>query len=166
MAGIQTTAHHVRRGELFINQDLYIAIGRTTAWPTEASPPAEDPDTTDIDEIVCFVPASTKTFIIQDPTGLLIFDGLKWSPITVEEAYLQQANYVMILGTFTQTEVPLVTYRQYGLYSGLVKAVGAPNGPLLPEHVVDNGVLEAYHNHPPVIRTTYMSEERRFFTKF
>lgn len=165
-----TKLHHTYRGIDYINNvpNKYAALGRTTPWTDDNYPPVESASTTDIDEIIGFIPVSIQKFIIQDSSlGTIIYNQELWRIIEIEEALAVGASHVLLSSYIYGTGLPLTTYRQIGLYVGVTLVPGVQAGiPILPSQVVSNGRLEEYHNDKPLYRSDNKAEYHRFILQF
>lgn len=153
MSAILTDFHHVTQAIRFLNAtNVYGALGRTTAWTNEASPPAPDPADTELDETICYAPLTTQTLVVPDAGGSIEVDGVLYTAVSEANAYTSGAIRVYVEARFDYDNAPLVTWRQAGFYSGLVKGGGAGSGILLPADVSDPGILETCDNRTPTTR--------------
>lgn len=153
MAAILTDRHHVKQAIRFLNStNVYGAIGRTTAWSNESSPPAPDPTATALTEVVCYAPLSAQTLVKPDAGGSIEVNGVLYSAVSEANAYTEGAIRVYVEARFDYDNAPLVTWRQAGFYSGLVKGGGAGSGILLPADVTSPGILETIDNRTPTVR--------------
>lgn len=151
--GLRTTSSHVANALRFLAApNLYMGIGRTTAWADDTNPPPEDPEQVALDEAVCYQPILTPKLLKQDIGGLIAWGGLMWTEVAIQDAYTEGATYAYCEAAFEYDDAPLVTFRQVALFTGLTKAGGAGSGILLPGEVTDPGVLEALDNRTPVVR--------------
>lgn len=144
-----TDAHHASQAIRFdAATNVYLAIGRTTAWPNESEPPTPTGQETVIDEVIGYKPAALS-LVKPDGGGAISWGGQTWTEVQPEDAVDENAQYVWVHATIEYDELPLTTFRQVGLYTGLTKAGGAGSGALLPGEVTDPGVLEAIDNREP-----------------
>lgn len=149
MAAISTAASHVSRALDFYNKtDVYFCIGKTTVWTDELNPPEPDPTTLDVSQIIGFKKVETKQLVIPDPSGSIIYRNTSWTTIVPTNAVASNAKWVYISSTIQYDDLPVGYYRQIGVYSGLILAVGVSAGlvNLLPSQVQSNGILEVLDN--------------------
>lgn len=153
---ILTESHHVTQALRFLAAtNKYCAIGRTTAWADEQNPPAPSASATTVEEVQAYAPLAQATLVIPDEDGLIEFLGDQYTAVAVEDAYTEGAVRVYVVARFEYAVgglPPLCTFRQVGIFSGLVKAGGAGNGVLLPNEVTSPGILEIIDNRTPTIR--------------
>lgn len=149
MAAINTNGSHVSRALDFYNKDsIYFCIGKSAAWPDETTPPDPSITATDISEIIGFKKVEVKQLVIPDPDGTITYRSSKWSVVSPANALAQGAKYVYLKTVIQYNDLPVGYYRQVGLYSNLIPAVGVPAGQynLLPSEVANRGILEALDN--------------------
>lgn len=164
-----TTKHHSNRARAFLEiPSLYIAIGRTSAWTDENSPPSEVPGTTDIDEIIGMKPVTLRKFMVEDAIdGTVFWDNKVWRLLTIEDGLAAQAIYAYVEAQVAYTELPLTGFRQVGLYSETALQPGiSPLVAVLPAQISDNGILEAYSNRRVENRAADKIDILRFVIKF
>lgn len=165
--GLKTTSHHVAEALRFYNAaSKYFAIGRSTAWPNESSPPAEDPDAVAVEEVIGYAPTYQVKLLKQDVGGSFTYNGTNYTEVTPANAYTEEATFVYVDARVVGNELPLTTFRQYGLFTGLVPAQGAPAGVLLPNQVSSPGVLEALKNRAAVARYADKTDVPTFLFSF
>lgn len=147
---VSTIQAHVSRAIDFFNKkEIYFAIGRTTPWPDEDQPPAEDREATDVQEIIGFKKVEVKYLVVPDDVnGTIEYQNTKWRVVPLNQAYQEKARFVFLETTIRYDELPLGTYRQVGVYVDLVRADGVPSNKnnLLPEEVDDHGTLVIIDN--------------------
>ena len=164
-----TNLHHTNRGIDFLNTpSLYIALGRTTPWTDENTPPVEVPITADLDEIIGMKPVTLRKHMLEDETlGTVFWDNKIWRLVNSDEALLNYTQYVYLEAQVQYSELPLVGFRQVGLYSGTVLQPGvSPVIAVLPNQILSNGVLESYSNRKVENRSSDKSDFLRFIIKF
>lgn len=150
-----TVYHHTQQALRFIAAlGKYMAIGRTSAWTDEQTPPTELSTTEAIDEPICYKPVAVQKFIVQDAQGEFFWANQIWRFVDPEDAMTEQATYVYIEAKLVGNEAPLTTYRQVACYTGLTPVPGAGLGVLLPASVADEGILEAYSNRKATPRAS------------
>jgi len=137
------------------NEVFWFAVGRTqTPWDDETNPPVESVDTVFLTEIGGLQRAQTVSLCYPDPNGAIEFRGQRYSLVSDERAYDYDSRYLYCSTLLKFDEFPLVTFRQFGLYVGVVPISGDEDrSVLLPGQIADYGKLIGYVNHPPVIRT-------------
>jgi hypothetical protein len=157
--GVSTVSAHVRRAIEFTNlSDVYVALGKTTAWPDDNIPPDPDPEATDVLEPVGYKKLGKNVLVVPDIAGPIEIYGVTWREVAEVDAYTEKARHVWIQDSFNYDEFPTnISYRQIGLYSALVReSVDLLANPgrtaLLPVHVTDPGVLEYIYNDKPIPR--------------
>lgn len=171
---ISALSGHVSRAVDFYNaQDIYFSIGKTTAWSPDSTPTSteltndENPPDPRMDdtllELVGYKRVESKFLVYPDPTGEILCNDRKWKIVT-DPAQAQEvgARWVYLSSWLMYSELPTdISYRQLGIFTGLVKAEGVPSGKsaLLPNQVSDPGALQAIYNRKPVYRDAAQREQ-------
>lgn len=123
---ITTNGAHVSRALDFFNKDnIYFAIGKSTAW-NEADTPIE-PSITDeaLQEIIGYKKVETMYMVVQDEVnGTISYRDSKWSVVAPDQAMDRSSKWVYLDTTLRYDELPLGYYRQVGLYTGLIPYQG------------------------------------------
>ncbi len=150
--GITSYDAQVERALWIKAKNLWIAIGRTTAWPTEQIPPSETPGTHDIDEPVAYHRPSVLSLARPVSSGGdVTFNGQQYAFVADVDAYTEYARFIYFKAVFDPIEdpgLPLTGFRQSCVYSGLVPAAGHESDQwLAPANVSDPGILEYIANH-------------------
>jgi hypothetical protein len=148
-----------------VTATLWAAIGRTTAWSDDGTPPAEDSTVTVIDEIIGFKRILQKLLVTPDPLGTIIYTDQNYRVVPRAQAFDQEVVDLHLEASFDGAELPLTTFRQVGIYEGLLPATGFEQAlVLLPAQVASPGRLIWYRNMTPQTRTaTYANVFRRVF---
>lgn len=155
MAIATLQSHTLRALSFYANTSIYFSIGKTSAWADDAVPPAPDSSTEDLSEIIGYKAIETKNMVIPDEVnGTILYRGGKWRIVTSDQAtcIAEGSRWVYLSCAIIYDELPLVSYRQIGVYTGLQRAPGNVNTTLLPQEVVDNGILEILDNRQPSSR--------------
>lgn len=154
MAGANVYSGDVLSGLDFKNNhEIWIAVGRTSAWTDENNPPDEDRNDSDITEIVGFKKADVVSLAKQDGGGAIEFNGQNYTLVSDGNAYTETARFVYIKASLEYDTFPVVTFRQTAIYADLTPASGhESDDPILPADVSDNGILRYYRNHVPRFR--------------
>lgn len=132
----------------------------------------------------------TFTFRIDGPTGYKLADkvylvvedaaaapavsivhkGVRYRIVDpgLENPYEAGARKVFVEATFAYDELPVVAFRQIGVFSGLTRASGVASSKiaLLPTEVASVGVIEVIENRPPVYRDPNEAETFGFLIEF
>lgn len=156
--GVTTYGGRVKKALAMKNGDqLWMAIGRTTPWANETSPPSPTPGSTDIEEAICFVQPSQVSLCkeVDETTynGLpsdqrATIAGLFFEFVADVDAYTENARFLYIRGIFDPSlGHPVDVFRQVGVFSGLIPAAGYEAATYLsPDNVDDRGLLEYIEN--------------------
>lgn len=152
---IVTLKGHVNRAKRFLEEEsIYVGIGRTTPWDENDTPPLPATDS-ELEEPQGYKKIETKTLVIPDEEGTIVYRNTKWSAVTEEEAFAKGARWCYVSVWFEYDELPTnIQYRQVGLFTGLKTTEDVPPGQyaLTPDQVEDQGVLEVIDNIHPVYR--------------
>lgn len=166
---IVTLNGHVKRAIRFLEEDsIYVALGKTDPWGEDETPPLPEPDD-EIEDIQGYKKIETKTLVIPDEEGAIVYRNTRWSAVTVEEAYERGARWAYVCCWFEYDELPTnIQYRQVGLLTGLKRKEGVDVGKyaLVPSEVEDNGVLEVLDNIHPVYRDMDKREKVAIIMEF
>lgn len=136
---------------------LWMAMGRTDAWPDEQLPPAEVDSASNIDQIIGYKKILTKLLVTPDPNGAIAFTDQNFRVISASEADALGANYVYLEVVFDGDELPLTTFRQVGMYRNLIPTPGFENNIVVrPDlgQVQASGRLMWYENRIPEDRAS------------
>jgi hypothetical protein len=117
-----------------------------------------------VDGPMGFKRIENKYLVVPDPEGTIDYRGTRWGVVSAQDAYKKGARYVYVQGFFRYDELPLVDYRQVGLFTGLTRANGVGNDiyALLPAQVGDCGALEVLDNRTQVTRNPDQKESYSF----
>lgn len=139
------------------NTNIWIGLGRTTAWDDEENPPTPSSSATTLDEPVLYKKANVVMVEEDSAEGtILVYQGeilKKYSTIATSSAITAGISSVYVTTTFFDTdfESPSITYRQTGIFSSLIAAEGySADTTLTPDKVEYAGVLEWILNHEVV----------------
>ncbi|MMZ43497.1 hypothetical protein D1872_50490 [compost metagenome] len=166
---ISTVYGHVSRAlDFFKHESLYFCIGRTTPWDDETIPPAPDVNTQDVEEAVAFKKVLEKKMVVPDPAGTIFYMGNMYREITSDQAEAEKCRWVFVSTTLSGSEVPLASFRQVGLYSGLKPKDTVTPGKiaLLPNEVDDTGLLEVLDNRKVTHRQEDQGEKLSLVIEF
>jgi hypothetical protein len=154
--------------QLVQNGNVWIGIGRTTPWNDAETPPEPDPNATQLDELVALKKAETLTLVVPDSNGTIEHLGQKWSPVVIDDARTKGARWVYVAAWLRYDEVPVVTYRQSGVFAGVQLAAGVDPGKfvLLPQEIGDLGYLMVLNNRSPIARAVDQKEFIEFVIEF
>ena len=137
---------------------MYVVIGKTSPWTNETMPPAEDPTTNALQEIVGYKKVSKvslcRPFIEGETTSLttVTYGTNKFVLVPNDKAYTEKAMMVYIEAEITGAELPVGTYRQMGIVTDLVPKDNTKTA-LLPSEVSNSGTLQFFENRQQQNRT-------------
>lgn len=141
---VMTEDSHVSRALGFLLQPgIYFGLGGQSPWPDDDAPPEPNP-LSKIDDVFSYRSAESKTLVVPDENGTLIYKGKTWAFVEQSQAYARGAKWAYLDARFKWDEHPLSTFRRVGLYSNLIKNPEIPNNKMniLPSEVLSQGVLE------------------------
>lgn len=148
--GTTTYTGRARRALLHKQHSTYwVAIGRTTDWPEENSPPEAAPGATDIEEAIVFVRpqlVSLAKAVLSD--GDVDIDGQQFRFVADEDAVAEAGRFLYIKAVFNPADgIPTANFRQRAVFTELVPAAGHELDQwLAPANVNHRGVLEYVAN--------------------
>lgn len=162
---IKTNLHAVKNAARWKEanaNNTWIVLGQTSAWPSEPTPPAEVITTTSINQAFCAIKATIQ-WVVADELGTIYFTGLDnvlrtYSEVTTLAALATDvASTVLISATVTGDQIASLfsdvapTWRQLGVYTDLVPAVGYTTYTFIAAANVGTwGQLEVYDNRTPI----------------
>ena len=155
MSAIITDIGHTEIVRKLLNTDsIWVGIGKTTAWADENNPPAPDPSTTEISEVVGYKKVLDKYLVVEDPTnGTIDFGSTKYRPVNESDYFTEKPHFLYLKFEIIGDELPLVTYRQIGIVFDLVPDTGYEAYTVLTsDQVSDTGYLLTLDNRTPVTR--------------
>lgn len=166
---VTTLKGHVSRALDFYNKEkIFMGLGKTTPWDNEMSPPI--PTVVDeLVEIAGYKRVESLFLVRPDPDGELSYRNTKWKIIQKENALAEGAKWIFLSTYITYTELPTdISYRQIGVYTGLVLAESTPVGKyaLLPHEVEHSGILEVIDNRTPIYREADQREQLIIIIEF
>lgn len=159
--------------DMINNYTSWGAYGRITPWADEENPPAEDTTAAAMEEIQGFrliVPA-TKGCVYPSTSDDYDFTyhGVYWKKAaTLEEALENGARWALFkFNLLVEDGLPVVTFRQVGLFLNLVPATGYEGyAALLPNQVDSTGSFYFYANHLKWVRAVNQSDEITFVIEY
>lgn len=151
----------VRRGSIRLakiakdNLTFWFGVGRVSPWADENNPPVEVDTTVVIEQIQGFKRVETVLFVKEDPNGQIVFRDRKFSPVSEENIYDQDARYLYFSAWLMFDQFPVVTFRQTGLFVDVVPLPGYEGRDVLLPQQVNFARMIAYVNHPPRRRVSW-----------
>ena len=180
MAICTLKAHVSRALDFYKKDDIYFAIGKGSQWTAsdlenfdttrdyDMNPPVPK-NTDDMKELIGFKKSEFKALVIQDDNGSLEYRGVNWRIVSPDDAITQGARWVYVSTELSYDELPTdKPYRQVGIYTGLRKSESVKGNVynLLPNQVVDKGLLEVIDYRKPVYRDTDVREKLKIILEF
>ena len=167
----ETISKKVRQAFEFQQKtDVWIGIGRTTAWDDEENAPDPSNAALALDEIVGLVKPASLQMVVPATDGEIEMFAQKFHALTppydIDTLIAAGARWVYVPAWLMYDQFPVVTYRQNGVYSG-VEHTGEPGAViLLPGQVTSYGQLEVITNHEKLQRRTDQKELVEFIIEF
>ena len=166
---VVTYRGHTKRAVNWYNQDnIYLAIGRTTPWEDENFPPYPEPSD-NLEELICCKKIEQKYYVIQDDNGTIFYRGKMYRVLTEEEAFENNCRWVFCSCWLNYDEAPInISYRQIALLTDVVRKEGVPEGQyvLLPEEIENLGDLEVLANDTVTARSASKRERLAIIIEF
>ena len=136
------------------NTDLYFELAKSSAWSDESNPDSESETTTDLDTSLCFKKSDQILIVYDggtttetsDTDDYIIYGGHKWVVSSQDNAYTNDAHYVLVTATISENSVDAFTYRQIGIRKGTTFASTVTGTIATPTNVTDKGKLWFYEN--------------------
>ncbi len=127
----------------------WVGIGRTTAWPNEAVPPAHPTTNDDIEEPIVYVQPDIVSLCMPVSSGEdFTINGQGYALVADVDAYTEMARWIYVKALFKPSlGQPYADYRQKAIFSGLTPKGGYESETwLAPANVLDVGLVEYTHN--------------------
>lgn len=152
--------------KLKLDTTLWLGIGRTTAWPNESSPPAENVAAVVLDQPIGYKKVEMTSLVVPDALGSIVFQGQNYRLVDDEDGVAEVARYCYIKASLNYQEtnvngnvVGAVTFRQTALFSGLTSINGLEGETVLtPAQVSSVGRMIFLVNHTPRTRDILMRD--------
>lgn len=155
------------------NYTSWGAYGRITPWADEDNPPDEDSTASVIEEVQGFrliVPANRGCVYPSNADDYdFTYQGVYWKKATsLADALENGARWALFkLTLLVEDGLPVVTFRQVGLFLNLVPAPGyEAYAALLPDQVDSVGTFYFYANHMKWVRTAQSSDVITFVIEY
>lgn len=152
--------HTNRALEFYRNSSIFFALAKETPWDDPNNIPDPVSNST-LDTPWGFKKVEAKYLVVPDDSGNIIYKNSRWRAISEEEAHELNCRWVYITSFIYYDELPMKTYHQIGVLTGLKLAPGVAPGKvnLLPNEVADLGVLEILDYRPGITRSPDMREQ-------
>lgn len=150
----------------------YFAIGRTTEWSDESTPPQPNDKVTKLEEVIGYKKATKVSLCRPLATGestdydTVSYGNRTWVMIPKEKAKEEGAKWVYLETDIVGEELPLGTYRQVGVHSDLQPNTSISKPNLLPGEVQNVGTLLLIDNRQFQNRTAQGTVKERFIIEF
>lgn len=161
---------HVARAMRFMEQDdVYIALGKSTPWENEAQPPIPDINEPLVDLVVMKKVETKILVVLDDENGTIQYFDHKYSPVAPEDAIAKGARWVYCMSYFSYSEAPVsVSYRQVALQTGVRRKSSVPSAQyvLLPNEIEEMGITEIIDQIEPIYRRADKREKVGIIAEF
>jgi hypothetical protein len=169
MGATTYTGRVLRALQFKTNNELWGAIGRTTAWDNEADPPDDPVSATTIEEPIVYVKAALVTLSkIVSTDAHIIINSQGYAYVDDEDAYDEDARFLIVDVMFDPVvEQVYGNFRQIGLFANLTPTTGHESDDfLIPADVSDEGVLVYVHNDTVTTMAADRQEEVKIALEF
>lgn len=148
---IATNYGHVENAiRLSTRGNLYFELAKSTAWTTETSPDSEIITTTDLDTSIAFKKVASATLVYPTTdttlTNTITYGSQLYATSTTDDAYTNNAQYVLLKAQLGVAELSPFTFRQIGVRADTVYASSVTGDSTLAANVTDKGILLFYDN--------------------
>lgn len=132
--------------------NIYIGLGKSTAWKDEDKVPDSNPDATALTEPIVYTKAQNVSLCqpVSDDNNTgssIIFGGSKYKVVSVLEELNPAANCVYATANFSYEDLKSeIQFRQVGLYIGLRPKSGVTSTIITPLQIDDLGTLLSIQN--------------------
>lgn len=161
MAGAcSTIGFHVNRAlEFYRQKSIFFALAKETPWDGDTIPdPRSD---SELDNPWGFKKVEARYLVVPDEEGTIMYKNSKWRIIDEADAVREKCRWVYISSYIYYDELPLKTYHQVGVLTGVKLRPDLPPGTInaLPGDIADQGVLEIIDFRPGITRAPDMREQ-------
>lgn len=150
MNGVTSYKGRARRALLHkANSTYWVGVGKQTPWTNEQAPPNPVPGSASIDEPLVYVkPQMVSLCRTVNGDEDFIHYGQRYKYVSDDDALTEDGRFLYILAKLDPTlGIPLGSFRQSAVFTGLIPAVGYEQAQWLsPAHVANPGVLEFIDN--------------------
>lgn len=138
-------------GRGLILSNIYVGVGRTTAWNDENDPPTPSSNVEEITELLIYKKPDKVAFIVPDNDGTITVLGNKYRELTLEEARTLQSRLMLVSVTFSTSDFGgIADYRQLGVFAYVIPTAGnEAKSVLLPAEINDPGYPIHFANRSP-----------------
>lgn len=152
---ILTNYYQVKSAIDFSNQsDIWIEFAKDTPWTDETKPDSENPAITDLDSSQLFVKSNSLILLYpakdtDSDDNVIIYKNSRWIPSGIDDAYKNNATFVLLSYKIDAGTTDNFTWRQTGIRKGTTPVEAGSKTLLKPSEVSDKGKLLAFDNHVP-----------------
>ena len=152
--------------------NFYMEFAKDSEWNDKTHPDQESSDVTTLPEAQVFAKVDSVSVVYKGETtserddgdNYVVYKGRKWMLSSDEDAYKNNAHYLLFHTVIDIQEVPAFTYHQIGIRQG----TKVPNNvhSATPDAVTDEGILYAYENRMAQSYTDAMKISCNFIMEF
>lgn len=149
--------------------EFWGAIGRTTAWDNENSPPDDSLELVNLYEPIVYIKATVVSLArVVGAGGDIIINGNRYDYVNDEDVYNLDARYLILLFNVDPTKGhPVRNFRQIGFFANLVPTTGHTlDLYLLPANVSNTGKMIYIHNDTVTTMAANRQEEIKIALEF
>lgn len=131
--------------------NIYLGIGRSTAWADESKVPESDPTADGLEEPIAYTKAQSVylcKLVEGNKKGALIFGGKSYDTVSPTANLDPDANYVYAATKFSYNDLQQeVQFRQVGLFIGFKPKADVHSTIILPSQVDSTGTMLSISNN-------------------
>lgn len=152
--------------------NFYLELAKNTEWNDASHPDEEDSKTQNLEQSQIFIKVDKvlpvykgdATDEVDDGSDFIVYKGHKWLFSSNEDAYTNNAKYLLFQTTLDIQEVPAFKYHQIGIRQGtkIPNAVHSATA----DAVTDKGILYAYENRQGASYTDNMKMKISYIMEF
>ena len=143
---------------------IWFAFGKTSEWADENNPPVPNVNADTVEEISGLKKARKVVAVKEDPSGVIEYDGKKWTGIDDSRLFDEKAKYCYIEVLLESQELTASSYRQIGVFEGL--RTGSTAQFITKTQVTDWGKMIILLNRKKVLRGTDQKEQLSLIVEF
>ncbi|ATG86338.1 hypothetical protein LpeD_29 [Lactobacillus phage LpeD] len=151
---IATKVAHVNSAVEFSKRtNLWLELAKSSSWTDETQPDAESDSTTSLDTPLVYSKINQINIVYEtDNTNsnnqnVIIYGGKYYLPATSENAYVNNAHFVLFTTSIDVGAIPSFSWRQSGIVDDVVLTNGATGNIVTSDKVSSVGNLYMYDNH-------------------
>lgn len=146
-------------------EKTFLALGKTSPWENENTPPVADEALTDLEDLVGFKRMDVVSLCKELPEGATTsyptvkYRGMTWKLVPDADAHYEEAYHVYFSCKVEENDLPSGEYRQVGVYTN----VSSQKAILLPGDLdLEDRTLFFYDNRERFNRTDRVTVTESF----